>query len=119
VLSSALAISLAMSAVFVALNTIHSANRSAQTQIASDALMHSQRIGKAAPNAVQGSAEGFRQLEESRKELNKRHQADDAAAVITKAATSASQVRHGAPVVAAARKQWGATDKAAGTILTA
>jgi twitching motility protein PilJ len=57
--------------VFVALNTIQGANRSAQTQVASDALMHSQRIGKAAPNAVQGSVEGFRQLEESRKELNK------------------------------------------------
>jgi twitching motility protein PilJ len=117
VLSSALAISLAMSAVFVALNTIHSANRSAQTQVASDALMHSQRIGKAAPNAVQGSAEGFRQLEESRKELNKdiklmtsggnyqgRDIGEPSAAI--------------APVVAAARKQWGATDLAAGTILT-
>jgi twitching motility protein PilJ len=67
ILSTALAVSLGASAVFVALNTIHSANRSAQTQVASDALMHSQRIGKAAPNAVQGSAEGFRQLEESRK----------------------------------------------------
>jgi twitching motility protein PilJ len=117
VLSSALAISLALSAVFVALNTIHGANRSAQTQVASDALMHSQRIGKAAPNAVQGSAEGFRQLQESRKELNDditlmtrggRYQGRD----IGEPTTSI------APVVAAARKQWTATDLAAGTILT-
>ncbi|MFS2004865.1 methyl-accepting chemotaxis protein [Duganella sp. CT11-25] len=117
VLTSALAVSLALSAAFVALNTIHGANRSAQTQVASDALMHSQRIGKAAPNAVQGSAEGFRQLEESRKELN-----ND-----IKLMTSGGQYQGRnvgepsatiAPVVAAARKQWTATDLAAGTILT-
>jgi twitching motility protein PilJ len=117
VLSTALAVSLALSAAFVALNTIHGANRSAQTQVASDALMHSQRIGKAAPNAVQGSAEGFRQLEESRKELNNdiklmtgggqyqgRNVGEPSASI--------------APVVAAARKQWTATDLAAGTIMT-
>ena len=117
VLSTALAVSLGLSAVFVGLNTIHSNNRSAQTQVASDALMHSQRIGKATPNAVQGSAEGFRQLEESRKELN----------------TDFNLMTHGgnyqgralgepraalAPIVAAARKQWTASDLAAGTILT-
>jgi twitching motility protein PilJ len=117
ILSTAMAVSLGVSAIFVTMNTIHSANRSAQTQVASDALMHSQRIGKAAPNAVQGSVEGFRQLEESRKELTRdialmtyggsfqgRHIGEPRAAL--------------APVVAAARKQWTATDLAAGTILT-
>ncbi|HEX8405844.1 MAG TPA: methyl-accepting chemotaxis protein [Duganella sp.] len=117
ILATALAVSLGASAVFVTMNTIHSANRSAQTQVASDALMHSQRIGKAAPNAVQGSVEGFRQLEESRKELNRdialmtgggnfqgRHIGEPRAAL--------------EPAVAAARKQWTATDLAAGTILT-
>src|SRR5471032_1446631 len=116
ILSTALAVSLALSAVFVALNTMHSANRSTQTQVASDALMHSQRIGKATPNAVQGSAEGFRQLDESRKELNNdfnlmmrggRYQGRDIGE--PRAAL--------APVVAAARKQWGPSDLAAGTIL--
>jgi len=33
-------------------------------------LMHSQRIGKAAPNAIQGNVEAFKQLEDSRKEIN-------------------------------------------------
>jgi len=117
VLSSALAISLALSAVFVALNTIHGANRSAQTQVASDALMHSQRIGKAAPNAVQGSAEGFRQLQESRKELN-----DDITLMTRGGRYQGRDIGEPtsaiAPVVAAARKQWTATDLAAGTILT-
>jgi twitching motility protein PilJ len=116
VLSTALAVSLALSAAFVALNTIHSGNRSTQTQIASDALMHSQRIGKATPNAVQGSAEGFRQLEESRKELNNdftlmtrggRYQGREIGQPISSLA----------PIVAAARKQWNQTDKAANTIL--
>jgi len=117
ILSTALAVSLGASAVFVALNTIHSANRSAQTQVASDALMHSQRIGKAAPNAVQGSAEGFRQLEESRKELN------NDIKLMTRGGTyqgrEIGEPRAAlAPVVAAASKQWSATDIAADTILT-
>jgi twitching motility protein PilJ len=117
ILSTALALSLALSAAFVALNTIHGANRSTQTQVASDALMHSQRIGKAAPNAVQGSAEGFRQLEESRKELN-----SDINLMTRGGSYRGRSIGEPssdiAPVVAAARKQWTATDLAAGTILT-
>ncbi|WP_235922804.1 methyl-accepting chemotaxis protein [Rugamonas aquatica] len=116
ILSTALAVSLALSALFVALNTIHSANRSTQTQVASDALMHSQRIGKATPNAVQGSAEGFRQLEESRKELS-----NDFALMTRGGRYQGREIGEPisalAPVVAAARKQWGPSDIAAGTIL--
>jgi len=37
-----------------------------QTQIAGDALMHSQRVGKAAPNAMQGIPDAFAQLQDSR-----------------------------------------------------
>jgi twitching motility protein PilJ len=37
-----------------------------QTQIASDALMHSQRVGKAAPNAMKGIPDAFAQLQDSR-----------------------------------------------------
>jgi twitching motility protein PilJ len=116
VLSTALAVSLAFSVGFVALNTISSASRSTQTQVASDALMHSQRIGKAAPNAVQGSAEGFRQLDESRKELNNdfnlmTHGGSYAGRSIGEPRSSLQ------PVIAAARKQWSTADLAAGTIL--
>ncbi|MFK3740184.1 methyl-accepting chemotaxis protein [Massilia sp. TN1-12] len=42
-----------------------------QTQIASEALMHSQRVGKAAPNAMQGVPAAFAQLEDSRRELGR------------------------------------------------
>jgi twitching motility protein PilJ len=46
----------------------HSASNAvsaSQTQIASDALMHSQRVGKVAPNALRGNAEAFGELQES------------------------------------------------------
>jgi twitching motility protein PilJ len=68
-LVTTLAVSLALSAGFVALNVHYSATGALSTQMAGDALMHSQRIGKAAPNAVEGNAEAFRQLDESRREL--------------------------------------------------
>ncbi|MGJ7916840.1 methyl-accepting chemotaxis protein [Massilia sp. LXY-6] len=44
---------------------------SSQTQIASDALMHSQRVGKAAPNAMQGNPDAFSQLQDSRVALSR------------------------------------------------
>jgi len=44
---------------------------SSQTQIASEALMHSQRVGKAAPNAMQGNADAFSQLQDSRLALGR------------------------------------------------
>ncbi|MET0266731.1 MAG: methyl-accepting chemotaxis protein [Duganella sp.] len=117
ILSTALVVSISMSAAFVALNTVQGANRSAQTQVASDALMHSQRIGKAAPNAVQGSEEGFRQLEESRRELN-----NDIKLMTQGGKVQGRQLRQPEPLlaemVAAVRKQWAATDLAAGAILT-
>ena len=62
--------SLLLGGLFVWLNSNASTMTSTQTQIAGDALMHSQRIGKAAPNAIQGNPEAFKQLEDSRKEFN-------------------------------------------------
>ncbi|GGC82506.1 methyl-accepting chemotaxis protein [Undibacterium terreum] len=57
-------------ALFVYLNASQSTQISTQAQIAGEALMHSQRIGKAAPNAIQGNPAAFTQLQESRSELN-------------------------------------------------
>jgi twitching motility protein PilJ len=71
ILLGMLGASLVMGAGFVWVNTSHSSLASTQTQIAGDALMHSQRIGKAAPNAIQGNLEAFKQLAESRKEFNR------------------------------------------------
>ncbi|MES2261464.1 MAG: methyl-accepting chemotaxis protein [Pseudomonadota bacterium] len=116
ILSTALAISLALSAVFVGLNISHSGGASNQTQIASDALMHSQRIGKAVPNAVQGNAEAFRQLEESRQALNQDFKLMLEGGTYQGRGTGAPREAL-APVVAAARKKWAASDRAAETIL--
>ncbi len=41
------------------------------TQVAGELVMHSQRLGKAAPNAIQGNQDAFRQLEQSRAEINR------------------------------------------------
>src|SRR5690606_11996034 len=57
ILLAALGGSLILSAVFVWLNADYSELTSTQTQIAGDALMHSQRVGKATPNAIQGNKE--------------------------------------------------------------
>jgi twitching motility protein PilJ len=65
-----LGLSLLASILFVYLNSEHSTLASTKTQIASNALMHSQRIGKATPNATQGNPEAFKQLQESLKEFN-------------------------------------------------
>ena len=89
---------------------------SAQTQIASDALMHSQRIGKAAPNAVQGNVDAFKQLEESRalltRDLN----------LLSRGGSFAGSTIPAAPgsknkALAAVRTKWVSSDNAAGTIL--
>ena len=66
----AMALFLLLGGVFVWLNASQSRLISTQAQIAGEALMHSQRIGKAAPNAIQGKPAAFKQLEESRKEIS-------------------------------------------------
>ncbi|WP_293779481.1 methyl-accepting chemotaxis protein [uncultured Oxalicibacterium sp.] len=70
ILLISLGASLVLGALFVWLNADSSALTSTQTQIAGDALMHSQRVGKATPNAIQGNPEAFKQLADSRKEFN-------------------------------------------------
>ena len=51
ILLVALGASLILAALLVSLNLMFASLASTQTQVAGDALMHSQRIGKAAPNA--------------------------------------------------------------------
>ncbi|MFC3459594.1 MULTISPECIES: methyl-accepting chemotaxis protein [Massilia] len=52
-------------------NAAVNARVAAQVQVASDLLMHSQRVGKAAPNALAGNPASFDQLAESRLEVNR------------------------------------------------
>jgi len=70
ILVGALVGSVVLGGLFVWMNADSSSLASTQTQIAGDALMHSQRVGKATPNAIQGNPEAFKQLADSRKEFN-------------------------------------------------
>jgi twitching motility protein PilJ len=107
---------LLLTILFLWLSAKSSAMSSTQTQIAGDALMHSQRIGKATPNAIQGNSEAFKQLADSRKEFNQdlgilRKGGDYKGHDIgTPSATMGSKL-------AEVDKVWSNTDKAAETIL--
>jgi twitching motility protein PilJ len=99
-------------------NAASNAVSSSQTQIASDALMHSQRLGKAAPNALQGKADAFAQLEESQHLLTRD---------LSLLATGGDFNGHAIPApsddlaaaVSKARAKWSVSDRAAGAILAA
>ena len=52
-------------------NAAVNAKVAAQIQVAGDILMHTQRAGKAAPNALAGRADAFDQLDESRAEVER------------------------------------------------
>ncbi|HWX00815.1 methyl-accepting chemotaxis protein, partial [Collimonas sp.] len=112
----ALGAGLLLTILFLWLNAKSSTMSSTQTQIAGDALMHSQRIGKATPNAIQGNPEAFKQLADSRKEFNqdlsvlskggdfKGHDISTPSAAMDSKLTDVNKV-------------WSNTDKAADTIL--
>ncbi|MBC7415503.1 MAG: type IV pili methyl-accepting chemotaxis transducer N-terminal domain-containing protein [Herminiimonas sp.] len=115
-LLTVLGIALLLMALFAYLTARNSTQTSTQTQIAGDALMHSQRIGKAAPNAIQGNPEAFKQLEDSRQEFNK-----DLSVLLQggpfqnrSVDAPSSQME---PVLKEVQKAWERSDKAAATIL--
>jgi twitching motility protein PilJ len=90
--------------------------QSIQAHIAGDALMHTQRVGKAAPNAIQGNPDAFKQLQESRYDLiidlNLLVKGGD---YKTYSLDSAKSIN--VALLSDSEKIWSSTDKAAGTIL--
>ncbi len=108
--------SLLLGAVFVWLNSTASIITATQTQIAGDALMHSQRIGKAAPNAIQGNPKAFDQLEDSRKEFNTDLTVLSKGGYYQGRDIDAPKAEL-APILKDTRKVWTSSDKAAETIL--
>ncbi len=70
-LQAMLALSLLSLAVLAWLYADVTVTAAMKTQMAGELVMHSQRLGKAAPNAIQGNREAFRQLEHSRAEINR------------------------------------------------
>ncbi|MDB5796712.1 MAG: methyl-accepting chemotaxis protein [Paucimonas sp.] len=115
-LLGALTASVVLGAVFLYISTSQAIITATQTQVAGDALMHSQRIGKAAPNAIQGNVQAFKQLEESRKELN-----DDLNVLQKGGTTQGREIDalddHLMSTLVESRKLWSNSDKAADTIL--
>ncbi|WP_416172112.1 methyl-accepting chemotaxis protein [Actimicrobium sp. CCI2.3] len=102
--------------IFVFLNSSYAIQTSTQNQIAGDALMHTQRLGKAAPNAIQGNPQAFTQLDESRAEFNRDLD------VLSHGGQFQGHSIHAPDAVMAAllgqtRQLWSNTDKAAATIL--
>jgi twitching motility protein PilJ len=69
VLFPILASSLLLAFMFMWLDANQSASVGTQTRLVGDSLMHSQRLAKAAPLAVRGQGEAFRQLADSRGKL--------------------------------------------------
>lgn len=108
--------SLAAGAFLVWMNANNSILTSIQTQIAGDALMHSQRLGKATPNAIQGNLEAFKQLSESRKEFNQ-----DLLILTRGGNYQGREIAPADDTMAAmlrdTQKVWAGSDKAAETIL--
>jgi twitching motility protein PilJ len=116
ILLVAIAIGILLTLLALWRNAGSGAIASSQTQIASEALMHSQRVGKAAPNAMQGVPDAFTQLQDSRIALS--HDLDLLArggdfngnAIPASTGDLASQL-------AAVRKKWRVSDAAATSIL--
>jgi twitching motility protein PilJ len=70
VLFPVLGLSLLLAFVFIWLDSRQSGAVAIQTRLVGDSLMHSQRLAKAAPMAVRGGGDAFRQLGESRSRLS-------------------------------------------------
>jgi twitching motility protein PilJ len=109
--------SLLIGSFFLWLNSHLNQEATTQSQVASDILMHSQRVGKAAPNAVLGQPDAFRQLSESRKELN------SALTVLEKGGDYHQREMSAAesallPLLNGTRKTWTNSDKSAEKILS-
>ena len=89
---------------------------SRQGQLAADALMHSQRVAKAAPNALGGQASAFVELDESRAELGR------LLTLLARGGQSGGQAippasAELAPMLSKARSAWSASNAAATTIV--
>ncbi|HEY8101566.1 MAG TPA: methyl-accepting chemotaxis protein [Burkholderiaceae bacterium] len=116
ILSLLLGGSFILGITFVLLNSAHSELTSTRTQIAGNALMHSQRIGKATPNAIQGNVKAFDQLQDSRKKLN-----DDLSVLMQGGNYEGHDIS--APnaamteILVDTQKAWASSDKAAETVI--
>ncbi len=114
-----LALSLSVAGLLVCawISTSSALMAAARTQIASELVMHSQRLGKAAPNAIQGNPAAFRQLEQSRKAINQQLEVLATGGEWESRAIPAAEAAQ-VERIAALRAAWRTSDKTAAQILS-
>jgi twitching motility protein PilJ len=116
ILLAAFAIGILLTILSLWRNAGSGAVAAGQAQIASEALMHSQRVGKAAPNAMEGIQDAFAQLQDSRQQLSRDlgllAQGGEFGGNAIPAANGDAAAH-----LSKVRAKWSASDAAAGTIL--
>jgi twitching motility protein PilJ len=90
------------------------ANGALQTEIVGDTLMHTQRLAKAAPNAVEGNREAFVELRESRDAIAANLDALANGDALRNLSASASDIQ---PPLSRLIERWRASEAAASVII--
>jgi twitching motility protein PilJ len=115
VLFPVLGLSLLLAFVFMWLDSRQAGAVAIQTRLVGDSLMHSQRLAKAAPMAVRGGGDAFRQLAESRGRLSEAMAALQSGGMVrnqrVEPVDAALQ-----PALAGFAEPWKRTDQAAATL---
>jgi twitching motility protein PilJ len=88
------------------------ANGTAQIEITGDTLMHTQRLAKAAPNAVQGNRAAFAELKDSRDRISANLAALEGGDARVSASSAEIQ-----PMLASVIERWKASEAAASMII--
>ena len=97
-------------------NAAENAKVAAQIQVAGDILMHTQRAGKAAPNALAGRADSFSQLDESRTEVDRNMRLLSKGGDLGEVTIPGAGGRQAA-LLARVRNTWSASEQGAANIL--
>jgi twitching motility protein PilJ len=97
-------------------NAAGNAKVAAQIQVAGDILVHTQRVGKAAPNALAGRADSFVQLDESRAEVDRSMRLLAKGGDVGDVGIPGASGRQGAQL-ARVRNAWSASEQGAASIL--
>jgi twitching motility protein PilJ len=115
VLVPLLGAALALAFLFMWLDARQAGAHAAQARLVGDSLMHSQRLAKAAPFAVRGTAEGFRMLAESRARLGEAIPVLQSGGTVREARVA--PVEAGLqPLVGRLAEQWKRTEQAAAAL---
>lgn len=110
------ALAILIGAVFVFRDLTQASNLAAATEITGDSLMHSQRLAKAVPAALQGIPDAFAQLRDSRDRLAQNLHVLTYGGTVGDRSVPASSARI-QPILANVSQQWSRTEKNATVVL--